>query len=403
MPEPSADRLSARAAALSPSPTLAIDTRAKDLQAQGADLINLSAGEPDFNTPANACDAATEAIRAGRTHYTAPQGIGELRAAVCEKLARDNGLAYEADEVVVTAGAKQALYNALQVLCDPGDEVLVPVPFWVSYTEQAKLAGGVPVLVPTREADGFRLTAEALAERITPRSRLLILNSPCNPTGAVLARRDLEAIGEVVLRHGLFVLADEIYEKMVYDGAEHVSLAALDPELKRRTLVINGLSKAYAMTGWRVGYAAGPRLLVRAMGALQGQTTGNASSIAQWAAVAALRGPQEPIASMVAAFAERRRLVLDGLGRLPLLRCAPPAGAFYVFPRVADAFGRRTPAGAVVDGSERFCERLLEEVGLAIVPGSAFGSDAHVRLSYAASPEVLRAGLDRLGRFLSSL
>jgi aspartate aminotransferase len=403
LPETLTAWLSERARALAPSPTLAIDSRAKELQSEGADLVNLSAGEPDFDTPAHACDAAIQAMRSGFTHYTAPEGIRELRSAICEKLARDNRLEYEPEQIVVTAGAKQALYNAMQVLCNPGDEVLVPSPYWVSYTEQAKLAGAVPVLVPTREEDGFRLTADALAERLTPRSKLLVLNSPCNPTGAVLARADLEAIGEVVLRHGLLVLADEIYEKMVYDGAAHESLAALDPEIKRRTLVINGLSKAYAMTGWRLGYAAGERPVIRAMGALQGQTTGNVTSVAQRAATAALRGPQEPIAAMVAAFAERRALVLEQLGRMPLLRCTAPAGAFYVFPRISEAFGRRTPAGVVISDSDRFCERLLEEAGLAIVPGSAFGSTDHVRLSYAASPEVLRRGLARLGRFLSSL
>jgi aspartate aminotransferase len=396
--------LSARARGMSPSPTMAIDGRVKELQASGADLVNLSAGEPDFDTPPEAAEAGIAAIRGGFTHYTPTEGIRDLRAAICEKLLRDNGLEYGPDQVVVTVGAKQALYNALQVLCDPGDQVLVPAPYWVSYTEQAKLAGATPVLVPTDEADGFHVRAEAIAERLTPAAKVLILNSPCNPTGAVLSRRELEAVAEVVLRHPrLVVLADEIYEKLVYGGAEHVSIAALGPEIRRRTVVINGLSKAYAMTGWRVGYAAGERPIIAAMASLQSQSTSNVASMAQRAALAALRGPEEPVRRMQEAFARRRAYVLERLGRMPHVRCVHPEGAFYAFPNVSGCLGRRTPAGVEIDSVDRLCERLLEEAGLGVVPGSAFGSPEHLRISYAASEETLARGMDRLEAFLRGL
>jgi aspartate aminotransferase len=387
-------RLSARARALSPSPTVAADARAKELAAAGRDLVNLTAGEPDFATPDHIADAAVTAIRAGYTHYTAPEGARDCREAVCVKLKRDNGLEYRPEQVVVTVGAKQAIFNALQVLCDPGDEVLIPAPYWVSYTEQVKLAGGVPVPVPTDAERGFCCTAADLAAHLSPRTRLLILNSPNNPTGAVYPAEELRAIAALAREHDLTIISDEIYEAMVYDGARHVSVAGFAPE---RTVLVNGLSKAYAMTGWRVGYAVGDPAVIRAMVGLQSQTTSNIASIAQKAAVAALTGPQEPVRAMVAQFAARRRYVLDRLAHMPYVRCAPPAGAFYVFPDVSACFGRGC------DGPDAFAARLLEEAGLAVVSGTAFGSDRHVRISYAAAQATLERGMDRLEEFLRRL
>ncbi len=383
---------------------MAFDARAKQLLAQGRDLINLTAGEPDFPTVTKAAEAAIAAVRDGFTHYTEAVGIRPLREAIAAKLRRDNGLDYGADEIAVTPGAKFALYAAMQVLLDPGDEVLVPSPYWVSYPEQAKLAGAVPVFVPTDETDGFVLRADAIAERITPRTKLLVLNSPCNPTGAVIPPEELARIAELVIRHpGLFVLSDEIYEKMVYDGARHVSIAGLDPEVRRRTVTINGFSKAYSMTGWRVGYTAADRDVARAIANLLSQTTSNITSIAQKAAIGALDDTDTDIAAMVAEFARRRTYVLRRVGAMPLVRLQPPGGAFYVFPNVTAALGRKTAAGVPLPDADAFSLCLMEEGGLATVPGSGFGAGGYIRLSYAASMERLEAGCDRLEAFLLSL
>jgi aspartate aminotransferase len=396
--------LSARARALAPSPTMAFDARAKALAAEGRDIINLTAGEPDFDTVPAAAEAAVAAIRAGFTHYTEAAGVRSLREAIAEKLERENGLRYAPEEIAVTTGAKFALHAAMEVLCDPGDEVLVPAPYWVSYPEQAKLAGAVPVFVPTREEDGFVLRAEELRRHLGPRSRLLVLNSPNNPTGAVIPPEELRAIGEVVLAHPrLMVLSDEIYEKMVYDGARHESIAALDAELRRRTVTVNGLSKAYAMTGWRLGYTAAERPVAGAIAAFLSQTTSNVTSIAQRAAEGALRGDPAPVAAMIAEFAARRTYVLGRLAAMPGLRLRPPGGAFYVFPNVAAALGRRTAGGAPLPDVDAFAARLMEEAGLATVPGTGFGSPQHVRISYAAARPRLERGLDRLEAFLRGL
>lgn len=395
--------LSLRARSLSPSPTVAMDTRAKSLQQQGQDLINLTAGEPDFPTVSAAVRAAHQALDDGFFHYTASAGILELRQAICEKLEQD-GLRYTPDEVVVTAGAKFALYAAMQVLCDPGDEVLIPTPYWVSYPEQAKLAGAVPVPVPSSEEDGFVARAAAIAERITPQSKVLVLNTPCNPTGAVIPRQELEAIAELVLRHPrLMVLSDEIYAQLVYDGASHVSFAALDPALKAQTVTINGFSKTYAMTGWRVGYAAAGRTVAQAMGNLLSQTTSNVTSIAQKAAVAALREGDAEVAEMLAEFTRRRSYILDRLSRMPGVRYPTPGGAFYVFPNLSAAIGRTTAKGTAIRDIAALGLALLEEAGLAVVPGDGFGSPAHIRISYAASAESLRYGCDRLEGFVRGL
>ncbi len=396
--------ISQRARGLSPSPTMAVDARAKALQAEGRDLVNLSAGEPDFPTVPQASRAAVEAVRANFTRYTEAAGIRPLREAIAAKLERENGIRYAPEEIAVTPGAKYALYAAMQVLVDPGDEVLIPSPFWVSYPEQVKLAGGVPVFVPTREEDAFVPRARAIAEAIPPRTKLLVLNSPCNPTGAVIPPEELAAIAEVVLRHPrLHVLSDEIYEKMVYDGARHASLAALDEEVRRRTVTINGFSKAFSMTGWRVGYTAAERPVARAIASLLSQTTSNVTSIAQKAALAALESAEAEVAEMVREFGRRRAFVLERLSRMPRTRCVPPGGAFYVFPNMQQALGLRLPGGRELRDVDALGLALLEEAGLAAVPGSGFGAPVNLRLSYAASIETLARGCDRLEQFLRSL
>ncbi len=396
--------LSERARNLAPSPTVAMDTRAKTLLAQGVDVVNLTAGEPDFPTVPVAAAAAHRAIDAGFTRYTASSGIVELRQEICAKFLRDNALAYSPDDVVVTPGAKYALYAAMQVLCDPGDEVLIPSPYWVSYPEQVKLAGAVPVFVPTREEDGFCVRAEVIGDYVTARTKMLLLNSPCNPTGSVVPRAELEAIGELVLAHGrMVVLSDEIYESLVYGAARHDSLAALDPALKAKTVTINGLSKAYAMTGWRVGYAAADRAIAQAMGNLLSQTTSGINSIAQKAAVAALRDGQADVQVMAEEFARRREYVLARLAGMPGVRCVPPDGAFYVFPNVSSAFGRTTPAGVRLTDIGTLGLQLLDEAGVATVPGDGFGVTDHIRISYAASLSTLERGCDRLEEFFRGL
>ncbi len=386
--------LAERARRLAPSPTLAISARARALRAAGVDVIAFSAGEPDFDTPERVKAAAVRALRDGHTRYTDTAGIPELRAAVCAKLKRDQGLEYEPAEVIVSVGAKHTLYNACAVLVGPGDEVLVPAPYWVSYTEQVRLCEGTPVPVPTDEARGFQLDLAALRAAVTPRTKLLILNSPNNPTGAVYPRADLEAVAALVVERGLWVIADECYEALTYEGRPP-SLAALGPEIKARTLVVQSCSKAYAMTGWRIGYAAGPRALVRAMTDFQSQCTSNPASLAQWAAVEALTGPQDDVAKMVGEFDRRRRVMVEGLARIPGIRCGMPQGAFYAFPDVSGLFGRRWRGGPL-RGSADVAAFLLEEARVAVVPGADFGSDRHLRLSYACSLSMIQEGLDRI-------
>lgn len=401
MPDTGDSPLSARARGLLPSPTMAFDARAKSLIAEGRDLVNLTAGEPDFPTVPQASAAAVAAIADGFTHYTEAVGIRPLREAIAAKLERDNGLRHTPEEIAVTPGAKFALYAAMQVLLDPGDEVLIASPYWVSYPEQAKLAGAVPVFIPTAAEDGFILRAAAVAAHLTPRSKLLVLNSPCNPTGAVIPPGELAAIGEVVLRHPrLQVLSDEIYEKMVYGGARHASIAGLDPELRRRTVTVNGLSKAYSMTGWRIGYTAAERGVARAIAHLLSQTTSNITTIAQRAALAALQAGDTEVAAMVAEFGRRRQYMLERLAAMPHIACVQPGGAFYVFPRVTGVLGRRTAAGSALPDVDAFASCLMEEAGLAVVPGSGFGVEGHIRISYAAGMQTLTTACDRLDGFL---
>jgi len=390
---------------LAPSSTLAVQAKARELRARGVDVISFGAGEPDFDTPDRIKAAAVEAMRRGQTKYTEVGGIPELRAAVCVKLRRDNGLAYEPAEVLVSVGAKHTLFNVVMALLDPGDEVLVPSPFWVSYPEQARLLDGVPVEVPTAEAAGFDLDPERLAAAVTPRTKLVVLNSPNNPTGAVFSPAALDAVARLAVDRGLWVVSDECYEALTFEG-RHVSIASFGPEVRARTIVVNTCSKAYAMTGWRIGYAAGPRELIRAMTDAQSQVTSNPSSIAQWAAVEALTGPQDEVAKMAGEFDRRRRLIIAGLNALPGVRCVMPKGAFYAFPNVSGLFGRtwRRPEGALtLKSSVDVTAFLLEEARVAVVPGKDFGSDAHVRLSYATSDALISEGLARMGAALATL
>jgi aspartate aminotransferase len=396
-----ADRLKT----LAPSSTLAVQAKAQELRRRGVDVISFGAGEPDFDTPERIKDAAIQAMRRGRTKYTEVGGVLELRAAVCGKFKRDNGLDYEPADVLVSCGAKHTLFNMAVALLNPGDEVLVPSPYWVSYPEQARLVGAVPVAVPTQEATGFDLDPDRLRAAVTPRTKVIVLNSPNNPTGAVFSPAALAAVARLAVERDLFIVSDECYEALTFEG-RHVSIAALDPEVKARTLVVNTCSKAYAMTGWRLGFAAGPRVLIRAMTDVQSQVTSNPSSVTQWAAVEALVGPQDEVAKMAGEFDRRRRVIVHGLNALPDVSCVMPKGAFYVFANVAGLFGRSWKAAdgtRTLKGSVDVTAFLLEEAKVAVVPGVDFGSDAHVRLSYATSEALIREGLTRMAAALPRL
>ncbi|MBI2081702.1 MAG: pyridoxal phosphate-dependent aminotransferase [candidate division NC10 bacterium] len=395
-------RLAARTAAFTPSATLAITARARRMRAEGVDVLDFGAGEPDFDTPEHIKAAAVQALREGFTKYTAAAGIDDLKDAVCLKLKRDNGVEYRRENVIVSCGAKHTLYNVCMVLFQEGDEVLLPAPYWVSYPEQIRMAGAVPIPVETGEADGFRSRVQALEAACTPRTAGLIRNSPCNPTGAVLDRKDLEAIAAFAVARRLTVISDETYEALTYDGHEAVSIAALGEEVRHRTVVVNSLSKAYAMTGWRIGYAAGPVEVVQAMGIFQSQVTSNPTSIAQRAAVAALTGPQDCVRAMRAAFAERREAVVAAVNGLPRISCVRPGGAFYAFPNVSGCLGRRA-GGRPLGTSADLADYLLEEARVAVVPGMEFGSDRHVRISYATSKATILEGVRRIGEALRRL
>jgi aspartate aminotransferase len=378
-----------------------MQARAKAMRAQGIDVISFGAGEPDFDTPARIKAAAVRALETGQTKYTEVGGVPELRAAVCQKLRRDNGLEYTADEVTVSCGAKHTLFNIVMALVNPGDEVLIPSPYWVSYPEQVRLLGGVPVAVPTPESTGFDLDPEALRRAVTPRTKLIILDSPGNPTGAVFSRQALAAVATLAVERDLWVISDECYESLTYEG-RHVSIASLSPEVRARTIVVNTCSKAYAMTGWRIGYAAGPKPIIRAMTDVQSQVTSNPTSVAQWAAVEALGGPQDEVAKMAGEFDRRRRVIIEALNAIPGVRCMMPKGAFYAFPNVSGLFGKRAKAG-VLRGSADVCAFLLDEARIATVAGVDFGSDAHIRLSYATGLDTIREGMRRMDVAVRSL
>ena len=387
-----------------PSATMTVTQKARDLKATGRDVISLSVGEPDFDTPDNIKEAAIAAIRRGETKYPPVLGIPPLREAIAQKFKRENGLDYKAAEVIVGTGGKQILYNAFLVTMNKGDEVIIPAPFWVSYPDMVLINGGEPVIVPTRLEDGYKLRPEALEKAITPRTKWLILNSPSNPSGAAYTRAELKALTDVLVRHPhVWVLSDDMYEHLVYGDFVFTTPVQLEPSLKPRALTMNGVSKAYAMTGWRIGYAAGPTELIKAMDMVQGQQTSGACTIAQWASVEALTGPQDFIPVRRKAFEERRDLVVSMLNQAKFLKCPKPEGAFYVYPSVAEAIGRTAPSGKVIETDEDFVSELLGETGVAVVHGSAFGQGPNFRVSYATSLAQLETACKKIQTFTAAL
>ena len=395
-------KLAQRVSTVQPSATLALSAKAKALKVQGIEVIDFGLGEPDYDTPEPVKNAAIEALRAGFTKYTAPGGIDELKAAIAEKFQRDNNLRYEKNQIVVSCGAKHSLYNLAQVLFERGDEVLIPAPYWVSYPDQVRLNDATPVFIETQEQNRFLLTRQLLSSRITSRTKALILNTPSNPTGSAYTQKQLEELAEVILEKRLIVISDEIYEPFVYDQFKHVSIAALRPELKDRTIVVNGVSKSYAMTGWRIGYAAGPKEVISAIETVQSQSTSNPTSIAQKAAVAALRGGPEFTRTMVAEFDRRRRYIVDRLNRMPGVTCRLPTGAFYAFPNVTGLLQSRWK-DRVLKTANDLAEYFLEEARIAVVAGDAFGAPGHLRISYATALPLIEKGMDRMAEAISKL
>ncbi|MGW8705379.1 pyridoxal phosphate-dependent aminotransferase [Brevundimonas sp. NPDC055814] len=395
---------SASLARVKPSATLAVTAQARELKRQGRDVIGLGAGEPDFDTPDNVKAAAIEAINRGETKYTDADGMPELKAAIVAKFARENGLTYETNQIHVASGGKPVIYNALVATLNPGDEVIVPAPYWVSYPDMVLLAGGEPVTVIGQEADGFKLRPEVLDAAITPKTKWIILNSPSNPTGAAYTRAELEALAEMLRKHPqVWILTDDMYEHLVYGGFDYVTIAQVAPDLYDRTLTVNGVSKAYAMTGWRIGYAGGPKPLIDLMRKVASQTTSNPSSISQWAAVEALNGPQDFLPVRAAAFEKRRDLVVSMLNQAAGIRCPKPEGAFYVYPSIEGLIGKTAPSGVVIADDEIFTAELLNAEGVAVVQGAAFGLSPYFRISYATSDAVLEEACTRIQRFCASL
>ena len=389
---------------IQPSATIAISTKALVLQSEGKNVIGLAAGEPDFDTPDNIKEAAIAAIRKGKTKYTAVDGIPELKLAIVNKFARDNGLTYKTSQVSVGTGGKQVLFNALMATINPGDEVIVPAPYWVSYPDIVMLAGGIPVIVQGPADKGFKLQAADLAKAITPKTKWLILNSPSNPSGAAYSRVEMKALTDVLVRNPhVWILSDDMYEHLVYDDFKFTTPAQVEPALYDRTLTMNGVSKSYCMTGWRIGYGAGPEQLIKAMAKLQSQSTSNPSSIAQWAAVEALNGPQDFIAKHNEVFKQRRDLVVSMLNQAKGIRCATPEGAFYVYPSCAGTIGKTAPSGKMIGTDEDFVSELLAEEGVAAVHGAAFGTSPCFRVSYATSTTTLEDACQRIQRFCASL
>lgn len=388
-------KLSKRARQLTSSPTLAITAKAKVLKSQGLDVIGLGAGEPDFNTPDHIIEAAKKAMDEGKTKYTSSAGVPELIEAIIEKLKRDNGLTYQANQISVGVGAKHVLYNLFQVLLDEEDEVIVPSPYWVSYLDQIKLAGGVPVVVKGEESHSFKITPEQLEQAITERTRAVLINSPSNPTGMLYTREELEKLGEVCIEKDILIISDEIYEHLIYEGSTHVSIASLSPELYARTFVVNGVSKTYSMTGWRIGFVAGDSQVIAALTDLSSHSTSNATTFAQYAAIEALTGSQDSVQEMKKAFKERRDYVVDRLNAIPGFHCLKPPGAFYAFVNIQEALNNSD-----YQDPDQWSEALLKHKQVAVVPGSGFGSNEHIRISYATSLEQLKAALDRIEEFV---
>ncbi|MDR3197890.1 MAG: pyridoxal phosphate-dependent aminotransferase [Planctomycetaceae bacterium] len=386
---------------LEPSATLAMSAKAKELKSQGKTVYDLSVGEPDFVTPQHICDAGTNAMKAGFTKYTIASGIPELKKAIAEKYKTDYGLEYNPSQVVVSNGAKHSLHNIFFTTLDPNDEVIVPAPYWVTYAEQIKLSGAIPVIIPTEESQNFKMTAARFERAITPKTKMLLLCNPSNPTGTVYNSKELSEIADVVLKKNLFVIADEIYDKLVYGNNRFVSFPTLSAGLQERTIVVNGVSKTYAMTGWRVGWTLSPEKIAKKMGELQSQETSNPSSISQHAALAALTGPQNCVAEMLAAFTERRNYVAKRIAGINGLTCSEMGGAFYVFFNIKNYLGK-TLGGVRIDNSEQFCLELLTQKQVATVMGSAFGCEGYVRVSFAAGLDILKESFDRIAEFVNS-
>jgi len=394
--------VSKRIAGMTPSATIEMEGILADLKDKGIDVIGLNAGEPDFDTPANITEACVAAVRGGKTRYVKVTGILSLREAICEKLSRDNGVTYEPDQIIVCTGAKQALYDALMTIINPGDEVIIPKPCWVSYVEIVKLAQGVPVLVNT-VPDSFALDIPAIEKALTDKTRAVIINTPNNPTGAVYDRDSLKLLGDLAVKNNFYVVSDEVYEKLVYGRSRHVCIASLSPEIYEHSIVINGFSKAYAMTGWRLGYAAGARELIRGMASFQGHTTSNSTTFVQYAGVEALRGPQESLKTMRQEFDLRRRYLLNALNRLPGVRCANAEGAFYLMPDVSFYYGKVSGSGKKIENSVDLCSYLLEEARVAVLPGDAFEAPQKVRVAYSNSLVNLKEAIKRMKQALSDL
>jgi aspartate aminotransferase len=395
-------KLSARAERLQPSATLTITAKAKALKSQGVDVIGFGAGEPDFDSPDHVKEAAIKAINEGMTKYTGVGGIDELKDAIIYRLKEDHNLEYEKSEIIASVGAKHTLYNVIQVLFDKGDEVIVPAPYWVSYPEQIKLAEATPVILETKESDGFKITPTALKQHINSNTKALILNYPSNPTGATYNEEELRAIVDVAMDAGLIIISDEIYEKIIYGGIKHIPVASLGEDIKKATILVNGVSKTYSMTGWRIGYAAGDKGVISAMSKLQGQSTSNPTSISQWAAIAALRGDHQIIDDRTKEFEQRKNYIVEKLNDIPQINCFDPQGAFYVFPNVSGCYGKEYN-GKIIKDSLDFTEFILDEAKVAVVPGVAFGADDYVRISYATSMDDIVKGIDRMTEAIQKL
>jgi len=394
--------LSNRAKSLKPSPTLAINSKAKAMQAQGIQVISFGAGEPDFDTPKNIKEAAKKALDEGFTKYTPVGGTDELKDAIINKFKGDSHITYKRSEILVSCGGKHSFYNLAQAIFDQGDEVIVPAPYWVSYPPMVALAGGTPVIVETTEQNKFKISPEDLNKALTPKTKALIVNSPSNPTGSAYSKKDLERIAEIAISKNFFVISDEIYEKIVYDDFQFTSIASLSEEMKKRTIIVHGVAKTYAMTGWRIGYTAGSEEIISAMNNIQSQSTSNPTSIAQKASVEALAGPQDEVGKMVSAFARRRNYIVDRLNRMPGVSCYKPAGAFYVFPNFSSYYGKFYQ-GKKIENSTHLADFFLDVARVAVVPGVEFGADPFERLSYATSMEDIEEGMDRIEDALKKL
>ncbi len=394
--------LARRVMSIQPSPTLAVDAKAKALKAEGVDVISFGVGEPDFRTPAHICAAAKKAIDDGYHGYTPADGLPELKKAVVEKFKRDNGLTYGLDQVIINVGGKHSSYLLMQALVNEGDEVIVPAPYWVSYPPMVILAGGVPVVLPTQEADDFKLRPEQVEAAITPRTKAIFINSPSNPTGGVYSAAELKPIAEICAKKGVIIISDEIYEPILFDGRQFVSTASLGDEIFAHTVTLNGVSKAYAMTGWRIGYMAGPAPIIKACAKIQSQSTSNPTAIAQKAAVEAINGPQDEVEKMRAEFERRRGYIVGRLAAMKGVTCPNPGGAFYVFPNLSAYYGKKW-GDKVIQGSVDLSAYLLEEAHIATVPGAAFGEDACIRFSFATAQELIAKGMDRLEEGLAKL